>query len=69
MARINAGQAQHEAVKLAASLMAAAARTAPKARGLDSIETLILDGEDLEALAAAMGFPLSVTGKSPYFDR
>jgi len=43
-----------EAVKLAAQLMAAAARTAPKARGLDSIQTLVLTGEDLEALAVAM---------------
>jgi uncharacterized ferredoxin-like protein len=70
MARINAGQAQHEAVKLAASLMAAAARTAPKARGLDSIETLILDGEDLEALAAAMEAKVGEKrGKIPSFAR
>ncbi len=53
MARINAEDAQQEAVRLAASLMAAAARTAPKARGVDSVATLILDGEDLETLAAA----------------
>jgi uncharacterized ferredoxin-like protein len=70
MARINARDAQHEAVKLAASLMAAAARTAPKARGLDSIETLILDGEDLEALAAAMEAKVGEKrGKIPSFAR
>ena len=54
MARIAAREAQQEAVRTAASLMAAAARTAPKTRGLDSVETLILDGSDLEALAQAM---------------
>ncbi len=54
MARISASEAQQQAIRLAASLMAAAARTAPKTRGLDSTETLILDGEDLESLAAAM---------------
>ncbi len=54
MARIKAEAAQHEAVKLAASLMAAAARTAPKARGVDSIVTLVVDGRDLETLARAM---------------
>jgi uncharacterized ferredoxin-like protein len=37
-----------------AQLMAAAARTAPKGRGIDNIETLILDGEDKDALAAEM---------------
>jgi uncharacterized ferredoxin-like protein len=35
-------------------LMAAAARTAPKACGIDNIETLVLDGEDKDALAAEM---------------
>ncbi len=54
MAWIDAVTAEQEAARLAASLMAAAARTAPKARGLDSIQTLIVDGEDLETLAAAM---------------
>lgn len=54
MAKISAKDAQQQAVRAAASLMAAAARTAPKTRGLDSTETLILDGEDLEILAKAM---------------
>jgi uncharacterized ferredoxin-like protein len=34
--------------------MAAAARTAPKGRGIDNIEAVILDGEDKDALAAEM---------------
>ncbi len=37
-----------------ARIMASSARTAPKTRGLDSIKTLILDGDDLEKLALAM---------------
>ena len=34
--------------------MVAAARTAPKACGIDTIETLIVDGEDKDKLAAEM---------------
>lgn len=54
MALISSVEAEREAVRLAARLMAAAARTAPKARGIDSIKTLIVDGEDLNRLAEAM---------------
>ncbi len=54
MARIESAEAERQAVRLAAQLMAAAARTAPKTRGMDSVQTLILDGEELEQLAAAM---------------
>jgi uncharacterized ferredoxin-like protein len=70
MARIPAGEAQQQAVRLAASLMATAARTAPKTRGLDSVETLILDGEDLETLARAMEAKVGEKGcKVPSFAR
>jgi len=70
MARIQAGEAQQEAVRLVASLMATAARTAPKTRGLDSVETLILDGEDLETLARAMEAKVGEKGgKLPSFAR
>jgi uncharacterized ferredoxin-like protein len=70
MAKIAARDAEREAVKMAAGLMAAAARTAPKARGLDSIETLILDGEDLEVLAKAMEAKVAEKGnKLPSFAR
>lgn len=37
-----------------ANAMAAAARTAPKTKGQDFLETMILTGDDLEALAKAM---------------
>jgi uncharacterized ferredoxin-like protein len=70
MARIAAGEAQHAGVRLAASLMATAARTAPKTRGLDSLDTLILDGEDLETLARAMEAKVAEKGgKLPSFAR
>lgn len=49
-------QAQFEkaAATTAAMLIAASARTAPKARGIDDMTSLIIDGEDLEKLAVAM---------------
>jgi len=54
MARFKREQSEKDAIKMAAALMAASARTAPKARGVDAIESLILDGDDLKELAAAM---------------
>jgi uncharacterized ferredoxin-like protein len=45
---------EKDAVEMGASMMALSARTAPKARGIDSVKTLILTGEDLEPLAVAM---------------
>ncbi|MDO5444131.1 MAG: DUF2148 domain-containing protein [Eubacteriales bacterium] len=47
-------QIECSAALAAAQLMCAAARTAPKTRGIDKIETLILTGEDLSALADKM---------------
>ena len=37
-----------------AALMSAAARTAPKACGVDAIETLVLDGEEKDKVSAVM---------------
>ena len=37
-----------------AEMMSAAARTAPKACGVDLVETMVLDGEDKDKLTAAM---------------
>jgi uncharacterized ferredoxin-like protein len=54
MTRYNSDQAEKEAAKTTAMLMAASARTAPKTRGLDSIKTLVLDGQDVQELAAGM---------------
>ncbi|MDR3238711.1 MAG: DUF2148 domain-containing protein [Clostridiales bacterium] len=45
---------EQSAAMRAAELMTAAARTAPKACGIDVTETLVLDGEDKCRLTAAM---------------
>lgn len=54
MARIEAAEAEQQAAIATAVLIAAGARTAPKTRGVDSLRTLILVGEDLGVLAGAM---------------
>lgn len=45
---------ESQAVMQTAAHMCAAARTAPKTRGLDNITTLVLTGEDKDALAEKM---------------
>ena len=54
MAILKSGKIEKDAVEMGASMMAVSARTAPKTRGIDSVKTIILTGEDLEKLAAAM---------------
>jgi uncharacterized ferredoxin-like protein len=54
MAQLKSKQVEKNAVTMAAALMSATARTAPKARGVDATASLVLDGADLEKLAAAM---------------
>ncbi|MBA7714066.1 hypothetical protein ES703_123080 [subsurface metagenome] len=54
MARLKSEQTEKDAARMAAALMAASARTAPKGAGIDDTETLIVDGNDLEELAVAM---------------
>ena len=54
MARFDSQQSENDAILTVAKLMAASARTAPKARGVDATDTLILVGDDLEELATAM---------------
>jgi uncharacterized ferredoxin-like protein len=54
MPKITYEKAEIEGVLSVARAMAVAARTAPKARGVDAIETLIIYGEDLDDLAGAM---------------
>jgi uncharacterized ferredoxin-like protein len=51
---IGSEDAEREALLCAAKLMVAAARTAPKAGGRDTIKTLIVTGEDKDRLAEAM---------------
>ena len=54
MTRFGCEQAEKNAAEMVATLMAASARTAPKARGIDDMESLILEGEGIEELATAM---------------
>ena len=54
MSLIQEKQAEMEGVLAVAKAMAVAARTAPKTRGVDAVETLIVSGEDLNALSEAM---------------
>ena len=51
-----------------ADMMAVAARTAPKACGIDLIETLVLDGEDKDRLTAAMR-EIGTSNNKPFFIR
>lgn len=46
-------EAEEDALLLAAKLMAAGARTAPKARGIDRVVTAIVTGEEKERIAEA----------------
>ena len=52
--KYDAQQMEEQAVLATAAKMCAAARTAPKAKGLDHIETLVLTGADKDALADKM---------------
>jgi len=54
MAQLKSGEVEREAVRMAVAMMASSARTAPKARGVDAIKTMVIDGNDLELLAGAM---------------
>ena len=54
MAKFDSAEMENNAARIAASMMAAAIRTAPKAKGIDAIKTMVLEGQDLEILARAM---------------
>ncbi len=54
MPTIKDEKAEMDGVLAVAKTMAVAVRTAPKARGVDAIETLIVFGEDLNSLGKAM---------------
>ena len=59
---------EKNAAMRAAELMSAAARTAPKACGIDLIESMIIDGEDKDRLTAAMR-QIGEEDDKPYFTR
>ncbi|WP_371366471.1 hypothetical protein SRRS_08190 [Sporomusa rhizae] len=51
---ISSKEAEQRAVAQIADLMCAAARTAPKAKGIDNLVTLIVDGQEKGQLSAEM---------------
>ena len=61
-------ETEKNAVMRTAELMTAAARTAPKACGVDLIKTIILDGEDKSRLTAAMR-EIAAEINEPHFTR
>ena len=52
--RLDAKQAEERAILDTACAMCAAIRTAPKAHGTDTLDAIVLTGEDKDALAAKM---------------
>jgi uncharacterized ferredoxin-like protein len=54
MAILTDQKTERDAVEMGASMMALSARTAPKTRGVDSVRTVIVTGEELGKLAEAM---------------
>jgi len=65
---ISSEQAERKALLRAAELMAVAARTAPKARGVDVVETMIIFGPELEEIAGKMDEIAEEEGL-PFFKR
>lgn len=51
---ISSQEVEERAVERIADLMCVAARTAPKAKGIDNLVTLIVNGQDKEQLSAEM---------------
>ncbi len=54
MGQFQSQEVEREAIRMVAGLMASSARTAPKARGIDDVKTVVIDGDDIELLAGAM---------------
>ena len=60
-------ESEKKAIYEVANLMLAAARTAPKARGVDNIETLIVDGKEKDALVEKMReISKELNGEGPF---
>ena len=61
-------EAENKALMQAAWAIAAAARTAPKARGGDRLEVMVIDGEEKNHLSDAMR-KLAGDSQQPFFSR
>lgn len=62
-------QLEKEAISHVASLMAAAARTAPKTRGIDNIETIVIDDDAMKNNLIKKMKEISKTENRPSFER
>lgn len=60
---------EKEAILAAANMMALAARTAPKTRGIDNIETLIIDDEKTRSQLVDKMLEISKRDDRPSFER
>lgn len=65
---ISSQEVEERAVEQIANLMCVAARTAPKAKGIDNLVTLIVNGQDKEQLSAEMRRVAKESGME-FFDR
>ncbi|MGN0135166.1 ferredoxin domain-containing protein [Anaerotignum sp.] len=65
--RYESRELEERSVMMTAAKMCAAARTAPKGRGIDRIETLVLTGEEKDRLADKMEEIFESTGESNAF--
>jgi uncharacterized ferredoxin-like protein len=65
---INSQEVEARTVERIADLMCVAARTAPKARGVDNLVTLIVNGQDKDHLSAEMRRIAQESG-SQFFER
>lgn len=68
MGHLESEQLEAEALRVIAAVMAAASRTAPKANGIDNVDVAVVDGQELELLAAEME-RLSKRKPAPYPSR
>ena len=65
---ITSQDAEQRGLEQVADLMCVAARTAPKAKGVDNLETLLVSGEEKDRLSAEMR-RIAVEAGMAFFDR
>ncbi|MDD5428267.1 MAG: DUF2148 domain-containing protein [Candidatus Omnitrophica bacterium] len=65
----NSAELEKEAVLMTANHMAAAARTAPKTRGTDNIEIIVIDDEDTKKRLIAKMLEIAKKETRPSFER
>ncbi len=80
MSLLTSAKAEQEAILTAAGLIIAAVTTSPQTRGVSTISSVLIPGEEKERLAAAMtlgllqadmiiALPFSISEKNIFFDR